>query len=56
MTPEMFNAAVETVIRNYHDDKEIMHVKHDELMMEVLSYLGYNEGCDLIEEQTRWYA
>jgi hypothetical protein len=39
-------------------DAEEGHVKADELMMEVLESLGYNEGVDLFRDNMKffWYA
>jgi len=38
------------------DDKEERHSKMDDLMVEVLSQLGYEEGARIFENTEKWYA
>ena len=56
MTPETFTRKRRAILELYSDDYEYIHYDHDALMIEVLRTLGYGEGLDIIEEQTRWYA
>ena len=56
MTPEEFKEKMQQCINC--PDAEEGHVKADELMMEVLETLGYNEGVDLFRDNMKffWYA
>lgn len=37
-------------------DPEGAHVDMDELMVIVLRQLGYGDGCDVFDNQHKWYA
>ena len=37
-------------------DKEEAHVQMDDLMCEVLSSLGYEEGIEIFQNTGKWYA
>ena len=40
----------------FNDDTEMVHVKADEILCELLSELGYTEIVDAYNELEKWYA
>ena len=49
------------LMREMHDtftdgDEETVHVAMDELMCDVLEYLGYGEGVEIFKNTPKWYA
>lgn len=55
MTPEEFKLKMQTILTKY-DDPESVHFKMDELMCEVLTELGYNDGVKVFENTEKWYS
>ena len=61
MTPAEFAEAMKD-IRDYDSgygqgyNKEIRHVSMDSLMCNILRQLGYDEGIDIFEKTSKWYA
>ena len=37
-------------------DIETLHGDGDDLLIETLRSLGYEEGCDLFDKMPKWYA
>lgn len=37
-------------------DMEDAHIEMDELMCEVLTFLGYHEGVEIFKQVPKWYA
>lgn len=57
MTPKEFKAQMQAIFHEYHEhDAEVEHARADELMEKMLRALGYNEGMDIYDMMTRWYA
>ena len=57
ITPEEFKEKM--IYLNYeanHHDAEGPHAMADDLMCEILSDLGYDEGVKLFQDMRRWYA
>jgi hypothetical protein len=54
MSPEVFAEKMKNIFKNY--DTEMAHVEADELMAEVLSSLGYEEGVKIFLSKEKWYA
>lgn len=43
-------------IADPQEDPESAHIKADDLMVELLRDLGYDEAMDAYESMTKWYA
>ena len=56
MTPEEFEAEIMALEQQYNGDWEALHSKTDDLMMKVLTELGYGSGVRLLEGHERWCA
>lgn len=56
MTPEEFKLKMQTILTEYDDNIENAHYAMDELMCEVLSDLGYEDGVKVFENSERWYS
>ena len=56
MTPEEFKNEVIKGLDPMNGDEESTHGNTDYLMEELLIFLGYGEGIELIRKSTRWYA
>lgn len=56
MTPEEFKKEMQQIKDDYGDDREVVHVKMDELMCKVLVSLGYHEGVQIFNDTEMWYA
>lgn len=54
MSPDEFAAKMIEIFLN--KDLEAGHASADELMLQVLGELGYNEGCQIFREADKWYA
>lgn len=54
MKSEEFAKKMEEIFKN--GDVEFSHVEADELMAEVLSSLGYEEGVKIFLSHEKWYA
>lgn len=56
MTPEEFKNKMELVNEEYNNDNEEKHVHMDNLMCDLLSSIGYEEGIDIFIDADKWYA
>jgi hypothetical protein len=56
MTPKEFTEEMRKIQNETDGDEEAIHGKMDELMCKVLKELGYGDGVDIFEGQTKWYA
>lgn len=54
MTPEEFQAAMAAIFHDY--DQEIAHIEADDLMVKLLTQLGYGEGAAIFDNASKWYA
>ena len=54
MTSKEFAEKMEEIFKN--GDGELSHIEADELMAEVLSSLGYEEGVKIFFSHEKWYA
>lgn len=54
MTSEEFARKMEEIFKD--GDGELSHIEADELMAEVLSSLGYEEGVKIFLSKEKWYA
>lgn len=53
MTPEKFEEKMRSLISG---DEETDHCRADDLMCELLIYLGYQAGVKVFEDMDKWYA
>jgi len=60
MTPEEFRQAMVDIYSESPEDEcydeDVAHGAADYLLCRVLRELGYQDGVDLFERATRWYA
>jgi len=58
MTPTEFKVAMQNIADSIggNRDEEIIHAEMDGLLVGTLIELGYEEGCEIFEEQMKWYA
>ena len=58
LTPEEFAQKMQQVHDKYDGskDREAPHVEMDELMLTLLTDLGYGEGCKIFTKEDKWYA
>ena len=62
MTPDQFRERMEALVNpDYHGypelkEKEWGHAEGDDLLMEILESLGYEEGCAIFRSVSKWYA
>lgn len=56
MTPEEFAKRMEAWKSLAQGDPETAHSEADELMVKILSLLGYHEGCQSFITMRKWYA
>lgn len=54
MTPEGFAWEMRLIARG--DDEEVEHSDMDDLMCELLTSLGYEEGVQIFKDAHKWYA
>lgn len=55
MTPEEFAQKMKQIFKKGYDE-EVAHVEADDLMGEVLSSLGYEDGIKVFTSNEKWYA
>ena len=55
MTPEEFASKMKEIASN-RDDIELCHKLADNLMMELLSSLGYSEGVNVFDQMDKYYS
>ena len=56
MTPEKFKLKMNELATSSSLDKEDRHRLMDALMCEVLRSIGYDDGIDIFEATSKWYA
>ena len=56
MTPEKFKLKMNELATSDNLDKEDRHRLMDALMCEVLRSIGYDDGIDIFEATSKWYA
>ncbi len=60
LTPEEFEAEMLSLRKKYgeegEDDEEIVHLKMDELMCDLLTALGYEKGVAVFDGTGKWYS
>lgn len=56
MTPQEFKEAMQKISDHHGGDPEGCHSLMDDLMLKVLSTLGYNDGVQIFNSTTKWYA
>ena len=56
MDPDVFKNTMNELAVSTSLDKEDRHRKMDALMCEVLRSIGYDDGIDIFEETSKWYA
>lgn len=56
MTQEEFKDAMGLINEEYNDNNEDKHVHMDNLMCELLSSMGYEEGIDIFRDADKWYS
>jgi len=56
MTPDEFLNKMKEFNKNYSDDPESLHGFGDQLMIDILSSLGYSDGCNEFLSWNIWYA
>lgn len=54
MTPEEFEAKMKEILKGKDSERE--HEDADNLMCEVLTSLGYEDGVTIFKNATKWYA
>jgi hypothetical protein len=56
MDPEAFKNEMNELATSSSWDKEDCHRRMDALMCEVLRSIGYDDGIDIFEATSKWYA
>ena len=59
MSPEEFAQAMQKIkseVYDADDDIEECHIRMDALMQHVLKSLGYDDGVNIFEGTSKWYA
>lgn len=56
MTRDEFTERMKIIADNAETDPEMYHYAADELLCEVLRDFGYDEGVDIFDQMTKWYA
>lgn len=56
MPPGLFKAKMAGLKSKYLGDPEAFHAKADQLLCQVLTDLGYEEGVKIYNSSTKWYA
>ena len=56
MTPEDFELKMQTLLTQYGDSIEELHIQMDNLMCEVLKSLGYEKGVEIFKRTELWYS
>lgn len=56
MTPEKFKLKMNELATSSSLDKEDRHRRMDALMCEMLRSIGYDDGIDIFEATSKWYA
>lgn len=56
MTKEDFKREMQDIIEQSDCDWECAHYRADELIIELLNELGYNEGAKIFDDMPKWYS
>ena len=56
MTPKEFAEEMQRVVDDEQGDSEGIHARQDDLMLRLLTELGYGAGCDIWKTGTKWFA
>lgn len=56
MTPDQMAEAMQKICDEYGWDEQRVHVKMDNLLLSVLSELGYTKAVEIFRNQDKWYA
>lgn len=56
MTPNEFKERMIAICEACSDDREVRHIRMDDLIVTVLCELGYKEGVDIFIDTPKWYA
>lgn len=43
-------------IKNVYEDEELIHQRLDDLLCDMLSQLGYDEGAEIFKKADKWYS
>lgn len=55
-TPKEFADKMRELKEKYADDLEERHISMDDLMLDLLTSLGYIEGCQVFADTKLWYS
>lgn len=55
-SPEDVLEAFKLIVRQHKGDHEVIHGEMDNLMVAILTDLGYEKAMKYYKRQTRWYA
>lgn len=56
ITPDEFTRRMKLIVEEHEDDPEILHGEMDELIMETLESLGYEEGIKIFDDAPKYYS
>ena len=56
MDAQEFYKQMKLIAEEHTDDEEVAHFKMDRLMCELLIDLGYEDGIEVFNEQSKYYA
>jgi ribosomal protein S8 len=56
MTPEKFAEEMTKIQNESSYDEELVHIRMDNLMSDVLESLGYIAGIKIFDETGKWYS
>ena len=56
MTPAEFAESMDTIFQDNFYDQELLHIKMDDLMCNVLCELGFSDGIEVFKTAEKWYA
>lgn len=54
MTPEDFKERMEEIAKSGGGEEP--HIEADQLIIELLSQIGYKEGAEIFSKMTKWYS
>lgn len=56
ITPEEFSKKMKEIQEQKGHDEEMAHAMADDLMLETLISLGYQEGVEIFDNMNKWYG